>query len=79
MSDSEIEWNDGYILEGMDRCHSVMVMIGELLDEHPAIVRSGVQEKLESATDLIMDCYQTIGQLDRELNLNNEGKNRCQY
>lgn len=62
----EIEWNDGYILEGMDRCHTIMVMIGELLDQHPAVLKSDKEVQLEMATDLIMDVYQGIGRIDKQ-------------
>ena len=55
------DWNDGYYLEGMDRCHTIMTMMDQLLREHPSIKRVGLDDKFDSAFDLIYEMYQAIG------------------
>lgn len=57
-------FNEGHILEGADRCNTILIMIEELLSEHPAIVKAKLQNKVFKASDLIMDCYQEIWRLE---------------
>lgn len=57
------EWNDGYILEGMDRCHTIMLMIEELLSGHPSVVKTKNQWNIDNASKMIMSVYQDIGSL----------------
>ena len=63
----EVEWNDGHILEGLDRCHTLLVLIDQLLNEHPAIIKAGMEENLSKAEEMIVDIYQEIGRLDFEI------------
>jgi len=58
------DWNDGYILEGLDRLHIVMCNLSDHLVEHPAIVKAGVSDVVSQALELLGDAYQTVGGLD---------------
>lgn len=60
----DVEWNDGYYFEAMDRCHTMMVMISEILDGHPAIQKVGVQKNIDKAVENIMHAYQKLGEAD---------------
>jgi hypothetical protein len=60
------EWNDGFILEGCDRCHTIMVMAEELLRDHPSVLRVGGEQILDHAMGNIMKLYQRIVRLDAE-------------
>jgi len=58
------EWNDGYILEGQDRCHTILVMIDNLLYQHPAVIRADVEILFNAARNNLIVLYQQIGNLD---------------
>lgn len=60
------EFNDGHIIEGLDRLNSLMVMSHELLENHPAIIKAGLQDRLSKLQASIMDMYQAIGQLEEQ-------------
>jgi hypothetical protein len=63
----EEEWNDGYYFEGMDRCHTIRVMIDELLTDHPAIKSlPGGVKRLEKIDRLLGKIYQGLGALDEQ-------------
>src|SRR5574341_753846 len=48
--------------EALDRCHTLQVMLQELLLSHPFILAEvEYKEKLEKASDLIGEVYQAIG------------------
>lgn len=64
--DEDFVWNDGYVLEGMDRCHTIMVMMEELLVNHPSILRSEQSEEVDKVISDVMDIYQKIGLMDEE-------------
>ena len=62
---SEIkEFNDGHAVEGLDRCHTVMLLINELLVNHPAVTKTNNETKLEDACASIMEIYQDIGSIE---------------
>jgi hypothetical protein len=61
---AEVDWNEGYVNEGLDRCHTIQVMIEELLVDHPTVLKSKSWDELQRASDLINDVYQQIGELD---------------
>lgn len=58
------DFNEGHIVEGLDRCHIIMSMIEDHLVEHPAVLKANVNTKILKAQALIMDAYQYIGALD---------------
>lgn len=60
------EFNEGHITEGLDRCNTIMLLIDELLVEHPAVLRVKSGEDLQTAFNIIMDIYQEIGGLSIE-------------
>lgn len=60
------EWNDGYIIEGCDRCHNAAELVDNWLAEHPAIIKAGQQENIDKAMELLMEAYQAVGQLDED-------------
>lgn len=62
-AEHEDDFNDGHILEGMDRCHTIMIMIEELLSGHPAVSRAGAESEVSAALSLVMTAYQKIGAL----------------
>jgi hypothetical protein len=59
--DQEVQWNDGYYIEGLDRCANIQNIINEQLLYHPAIIRAGQEDKIDEAIKLIGNVYQTIG------------------
>ena len=55
-------WNNGYYIEGLDRCNTILTLIEELLVDHPSTEKvPGIASKIEQASDLIMSVYQDIG------------------
>lgn len=77
-------YNPGHQLEGLDRCHTIMTMISELLIDHPAVLKAGVTDAVGEAQGLIMDAYQKIGAMDddhelTDLQLLNEALDSLQY
>lgn len=60
------DWNDGYIVEGCDRLFIISTMVEDHLLEHPAIIKSGAQNKIDKAHDLLLEAYQMVGALDDE-------------
>lgn len=48
-----MNWNDGYYLEGVDRVHTIRVMIEELLDNHPSIKRLQLSDELEDVQKIL--------------------------
>lgn len=63
---TNFEWNDGYYLEGIDRVHTIQVLISEILDQHPAIVLSHHQEDIDIIQDMFSKIYQDIGAMEYE-------------
>ncbi len=61
-----IDFNSGYIVEGVDRCHTIMTMIDELLSEHPAIKKAKMEESLDEAFTILFNIYQAVGALEDE-------------
>lgn len=58
------EWNDGYILEGLDRCYTIQIMLDELLVDHPSVTKVSGKYLVENVQSIIGDLYQRIGALD---------------
>jgi len=67
MSNEPQDFNDGHIIEGLDRCHTIMVMIDELLSGHPSVTKAVQEEEVTKAIKVIFDMYQKIGELDDDL------------
>ena len=61
---SDKEFNEGHIVEGVDRIHTIIVMIEELLIDHPAIVKAGVSHDILEAQEILTTAYQKVGMLD---------------
>lgn len=61
---NDFEWNDGYILEGMDRIHTVQVIIDSLIVDHPSIVLLGLQKDISKVQRKLNKIYQAIGGSD---------------
>lgn len=61
--DKTMPYNEGHALEGADRCHTILVMIDQLLASHPAVLKAGVVAEIEEATEAIATAYQKIGLL----------------
>ncbi len=66
--EEEFEWNKGYYFEAMDRCHTIMVMISELINGHPGIKRADAQKNIDKALGEIMEAYQKVGAADYDEN-----------
>lgn len=62
--DSTHQFNDGHITEGLDRCNTIMIMIEELLREHPSVLKANVSSDVDTASKAIMKAYQKIGELE---------------
>ena len=60
------EFNEGHIIEGLDRCHTIMILMDEIIIEHPAVIKAGVNDDLLEAQGLIMKAYQAIGALSND-------------
>ena len=60
----ENDWDDGYIIEGSDRLHIAMQAISEHISEHPAIVKAGCREEIDTALGYLIAAYQKVGALD---------------
>ena len=58
------EYNEGHQIEGLDRCHTLLVLMEELLQDHPAVLLAGGADKLDKAAESIADLYQMIGAID---------------
>jgi hypothetical protein len=58
------EWNDGYYFELLDRTHTVMVLIEELVDQHPALEKIGCQKDIDLVQSTLMKVYQKVGEAD---------------
>ena len=57
------EFNSGHILEALDRCYTVEMLMCNLLDEHPAIVKCGASDDIKQVIDTIGVIYQKVGSL----------------
>ena len=64
----EVEWNDGFILEAMDRLHVVQCNIGDHILEHPAIKKADVEDHIQQALDHLMAAYQLVSNIEEEEN-----------
>jgi hypothetical protein len=58
------KFNQGHIIEGLDRCHIIMMMMEDLLMQHPAVLKADCSNKIAHANLLMMEAYQQIGALD---------------
>ena len=58
-------FNTGYWTEGLDRIHTIQLMIGELLgngvDYHPAIEKAGLQKQVDKLLYKTNKLYQKLG------------------
>lgn len=61
--ENKADFNEGHITEALDRCHTVMLLIDELLHLHPAIVKAGCNDGIERIADELAEVYQNVGQL----------------
>lgn len=61
--ENKAEFNEVHIIEALDRCHTVMLLIDELLHLHPAIVKAVCNDNIERIADDLADVYQRVGQL----------------
>lgn len=61
---NEPAWNDGYILEGLDRTHNLLCNVDEWLYDHPAILKAGMNDKVKEVVETLMEVYQAVGRLD---------------
>lgn len=61
--DAPQPYNPGHQIEGLDRCHTVLMMLDQLLLDHPAVVKSEVSHLVEEAFGAIYQAYQKIGEL----------------
>lgn len=64
MSDTPQEFNEGHIIEGLDRLHVITTMLHEFLTDHPAIIKAGVQGDVHQAAGILLVAYQKVGELD---------------
>jgi len=60
------EWNDGYIIEGLDRLHIITCNLDEHIKDHPAVVKAEQRKNIKKAIKLLMKAYQAVGNLDNE-------------
>lgn len=60
----ETEFNEGHIVEGLSYCTAVMSLLEELLEDHPAVVKSCCQDEVDKACDAIAEIYRRIGGIE---------------
>ena len=60
------EFNDGHIIEGLDRLNTIIMMIHELLIDHPAILKADVEGDAHQAIGILLCAYQKVGELEDE-------------
>lgn len=58
---SDQEFNKGHMLEGVDRINTVVGLIEELLINHPAILKTGVNDDIIKAQSILSEAYQKVG------------------
>ena len=58
-----MEYNEGHIIEGLDRLHVITEMIDSILIDHPAIVKAECVDKISQAQKLLYDSYQGVAGL----------------
>ena len=58
-----MKFNEGHIVEGLDRLNTVMVML-HMLDGHPAIVKAGLVDNVNEVQERLMDMYQQVGNIE---------------
>lgn len=63
---SDQEFNEGHISEAMDRVNIIIVMINELLDNHPAILKTNLQNDIDMAANRLCEVYQKLGSYEVE-------------
>lgn len=59
-------FNEGHITEGCDRCHTINIMLDELLTDHPAVVKAGQNLEIQRIMQRVAAVYQKIGALDNK-------------
>ena len=59
-----MEFNEGHIIEGLDRLHVINEMIDSFLIDHPAIVKAECGDKIAQAQELLYDSYQDVAGLE---------------
>lgn len=57
------DFNEGHIVEALDRCNTLLTLIDELLYMHPAIIKAGCNDRVESLAEELADIYTEIGNL----------------
>ena len=66
------EFNKGHWFEAMDRAHTLMVMLDQLLTDHPAIVKAGLEEDVSDVHKGLWDIYQKMGVKEFEITTGDE-------
>ena len=61
---SEQEFNNGHIIEGLDRVNTIQTMIEELLKDHPAIKKADCGNAVDEVQSALYDIYKTVGCLE---------------
>lgn len=62
----------GYQIEGLDRCHTILVMLEHILgvadtdDVHPSIYNKKCHKHLSKATQHVAALYQEVGAWEEE-------------
>ena len=62
MSEEQV-FNEGHIIEGLDRVFIAQCNLDEFVLDHPAVMKAGCNQKVEEAIRLLAEVYQEIGQL----------------
>ena len=60
------EFNDGHIIEALNRLNTITMMIHKLLIDHPAILKADVQKDAHQAAGILLRAYQKVGELEDE-------------
>ncbi len=64
MTGNAQEFNQGHVIEGLDRLHIITTMLHEFLTDHPAIIKAGVQGDVHQAAAILLAAYQKVGELE---------------
>jgi len=57
----EGEYKEGHAIELVDRIHTIIVMAEELLRDHPAAIKFGLNDKILAIDEALNNLYQEAG------------------
>ncbi len=59
----EGEYNEGHAIELADRVHTLIVMLDELLTDHPAVIKFELHDRVETIGLELAELYSEAGEI----------------